>query len=367
MKHFLKILILTFVLLSIGCKDNPSKDNENKELIDDYTVQIDSLIETRNPRKFNGVILITRKDDTLYSKAYGYSDLKDRTPIKLNDNFRIQSNSKQVTAVLILKEVENEKINLESPINKYLPEIEQNWANEVTVHHLLNMSSGIESIDKPLLFEPGKQFYYSNPAYGLLGRIIEKVTGNQYVDMANALFEELAMDNTYCYELGMKDEKLINGYGYDNPTKEMILKDINKNLADLENREEWWKNFIPAGGIISNVNDLSIWDKNLHNGHLLKPETYELMTSIDRITDYFKAYGEDKVGYGYGVCISDEPVVHIGHPGTGLGFTSFKFYMPQRNLNVIVLQNIYYDEGELDFHFEKEIRKIVLNSNLVKK
>ncbi len=369
MYYNIKLSFLIISLFIIGCKESQkNRIGSTQETIktDYYSFKIDSLIKTRNPRKFNGVILITKQGETTYSKAYGYSNLDNKTPIKLSDNFRIQSNSKQVTAVLILREVENGRINLESPVNKYLSEINQKWANEVTVHQLLNMSSGIKSMDEPLLFKPGTDFYYSNPAYALLGRIIEKVTGKTYIKKANELFEELAMRNTYCYELGMTNNKLINGYADDNENSEFIVKDIDKNLADLPNPKEWWKDFIPAGGIISNLNDLSIWDKNLHKGNLLKPETYKLMASSDRRTNYFKAYGKEKVGYGYGVCISNEPIINIGHPGKGLGFGSFKFYVPESDINVIILQNLYYDDSDIFFHFEKEIRAIVLNSTLVK-
>lgn len=108
---------------------------------DDYSARIDSLIQTASPRSFNGVILITQNGKTKYSKAFGYSDFENKLPLTMKDNFRIQSNSKQVTAVLILKEVEKGKINLHSPVKKYLPEIQQTWADTVTVNQLLNFFS----------------------------------------------------------------------------------------------------------------------------------------------------------------------------------------------------------------------------------
>lgn len=369
MRDYIKLLFLFILILVIGCKnsDKNQLDGTYETVIkDDYSFKIDSLIETTKPRKFNGVILVTHKGDTMYSKAYGYSDKEAKIPIDLNDNFRIQSISKQVTAVLILREVENGRIGLENPIERYLPEIKQNWSKEVTVHQLLNMSSGIISIDKPLLFKPGTEFYYSNAAYGILGRIIEKVTGKEYIEIANTLFEELAMNKSYCYELGMTNNDLINGYSDNGQNNELSLVSIDRNLADLSNPKEWWKDFIPAGGIISNLNDLSIWDKNLHNGKLLKPETYTLMTNGNGSTDFFKAYGKEKIGYGYGLCISGVPHKSIGHAGKGLGFSSFKFYVPAKDLNVIILQNLYYDDSNIIFHFEREIRIIIMNSNLLK-
>jgi len=370
MKYILKISILTLIIIIFSCAEKKDKPNTISEVqfVDDYSAKIDSLIETTSPRKFNGVILITQNGKIRYSKEYGYSDFEKKIPISLNDNFRIQSNSKQITAVLILKEVEKGNINLQNPIREYLPDLAQPWADTVTVHQLLNMSSGIVDVEKPLIFEPGTDFMYSNAAYSMLGSIIKNVTGNEYVEMANTLFKELGMYRTYCYELGMSNNEQINGYIHNSPYTEFNQVYIDKTTALRENPEEWYKDIIPVAGTISNLNDLSIWDKALHNGQLLKPETYRLMVNKDdRTTDFFKAYGKEKVGYGYGVIISKKPTVNIGHPGTGFGFTSLKIYFPESDLNVIVLENLYDDNNrEVNIHFEKEIRKIVMNSNLTK-
>ncbi len=355
MKH-IYLQLLFGILLSCS---NVNKNNNNGKLINDYTIKIDSLIQTTSLRSFNGVILIKQKDKTKYSKVYGYSNFENKTPISIKDNFRIQSNSKQITAVLILREVEKGKIDLKSPIKKYLPDLGQTWVNTVTVHQLLNMSSGIIGIDKPLIFEPGTNYKYSNPAYGLLGRIIENVTEKKYIDVANALFKELKMTNTYCYEI-YKKSQLLNGYRVSDEKFELVK------FNELGIFKEWWKSFIPAGGIISNVNDLNIWDTKLHNGKILKPETYDLMTNYNIIGKH-SAFGNKEIGYGYGVRIDDNKSIKIiGHAGKGLGFTSIKFYIPEKDINVIVLENIYNEDTNLVYYFENEIRKIVLNSSLVK-
>lgn len=318
------------------------------------------MIETTNPRIFNGVILITQNGETKYSKAYGYSNFEMKTPITTKDNFRIQSNSKQVTAVLILKEFENGKIDLKSPIREYLPNIKQTWADTVTVHHLLNMSSGIIALDKSLIFEPGTDYAYSNPAYGLLGRIIENVTGKKYTEVANNLFKQLEMHNSYCYEINKPTKGLINGYRVSNDDFSSV------EFNSLGFTEEEWIDFIPGGGIISNLYDLNAWDTKLHNGEILTPDTYKLMISYS-IKGQHDAFGNEKIGYGYGLRVyNKKPIKHIGHSGRGIGFASIKFYVPEKDLDVIVLENVYNEDVDIIYHFEKEIRKIVLNSNLIK-
>ena len=347
MKQILKLLPLTFLLL-VACKA-PAQSRPK----DDYSSKIDSLIKTTNPRPFNGVILITQKGKVKYSKAFGYSNFEQKKPFSLKDNFIIMSNSKQITAALILREVEKGKIDLKSPIRKYLPDLPQSWADTVTVHHLLNFSAGITEIDKPLLFKPGTDFKYGNTTYAMLGKIIEKVTGKKYVEVANELFKELQMKNTFCFEAGKKQNRV---QGYWNSKNKFTLEE--NPVTDLDN--------IPAAGIISNVKDLNIWDEKLHKGKVLKSETYKLMTTYS-ITAQHNAFGKEKIGYGYGVRISDKtPIKYIGHTGGGGGFLSFKMYFPEKDVDVVVLENQYNEDNNLVYDTEIKIKEIIMNSNLLK-
>lgn len=327
---------------------------------DDFSAKIDSLIAANYPRSFNGVIWITQKGKTKYLKTNGYSNVKTKTPFRLNDRFRIQSNSKQITAVLVLKEVEKGKIDLYEPIRKYLPDFKQAWADTVTVHHLLNNTSGIVNINKPLSFKPGTDYYYSNPGYGLLRPILEKVTGKNFIDLANRLFKELKMFNSYCYEIDKPNAGLIDGY--------WVVKDTIKafDFKGLNNSPESWANFIPAGGMISNAIDLNLWDKKLHNGKILKPETYQQMTTYNILAQH-NSFGDEKLGYGYGLRIGDKSSIkYYGHSGKGLGFINIKLYFPEKDVDVIVFQNHYDTDEKLHYYYESKIREIVLKSSLVK-
>ena len=347
MKQPLKYLTLFFVIISLSF-------NSFGQGKDDYSARIDSLIKTTSPRSFSGVILITQKGKTKYKNAFGYSDFEKKTLLTTQDNFIIMSNSKQITAVLILKEVENGKINLQNPVRKYLPDLPQSWADTVTVHHLLNFSAGITDIDKPLLFKPGSDFRYGNTTYAMLGKIIEKVTGKKYIDVVNAFFQELKMRNTYCFEEG-KTQNRVQGYR----NNDNILKIEEIPIENIDN--------VPAAGIISNVTDLNRWDILLHKGMILKPETYKLMTQYS-ITAQHNAFGKEKIGYGYGIRISDKtPIKYVGHTGGGSGFVSYKVYFPEKDLDIVVLENQSNENMDLFYTFEIKIRDIVMNSNLMKK
>jgi D-alanyl-D-alanine carboxypeptidase len=348
MNHFFKpSYFIAFISLFVSCTSFSQKKN------DDYTAKIDSLIKTTAVRQFNGTILIAQNGETKYSKAYGFANFEKKQPLKINDLFEIMSNTKQITAVLILKEVEKGKIDLQSPIKKYLPNLTQTWADTVTVHQLLNFSAGIqEDLDKPLLFKPGSDFKYGNAAFSLLGKIVEFSTKKSYSEVANQLFKELKMKNTFCY---MKDnnQNLVSGYLNSNNTFEVV----ENKLINPEN--------VAAAGVISTVDDLTIWDNNLHKGKILKPETYKLMTSYS-ITAQHDVFGKEKVGYGYGIRIIDkDPLKYIGHTGMGNGFLSTNLYIPSKDVTIVVLENQMNEKMNLGYYFEIEIKKIIMNSKLI--
>lgn len=353
LNRFVKFLLFIFPMLVV----NESSYGQQQ---DDYSDKIDSLIQLTTPRPFNGVILITQNGRTKYAKASGYSNVEKKTPLTLKDPFRIQSNSKQITAVLVLREVEKGRIDLHTPIRKYLPDFKLTWADTVTVHHLLNNTSGIVALDKPLSFKPGTDYYYSNPGYGLVRPILENVTGKTFITLANSLFKELKMRDSYCFEIGKPDTRLITGYRVSNDTIAVFdVHDLNQSVED-------WENFVPAGGMISTVHDLNTWDEKLHHGKILAPETYAQMIRYD-ITAQHNSFGDEKLGYGYGLRISDKSGVrYFGHSGKGLGFMSIKFYIPATGVNVIVFQNHYDVDSNLHYYFESKIRELVLTSSLAK-
>jgi len=317
-----------------------------------YSTTIDSLIKTTNVRPFNGVILITQKGKIKYSKGYGYANFDKKSPLKVDDQFEIMSNTKQVTAVLLLKEVEKGKIELESPIKKYLPYLTQTWADTVTVHQLLNHTHGIVAVDKPLLFKAGTDFKYGNLSNILLGKIIEFSTKKSYVELTRDLFKNLKMKNTFTYSKD-KIQKLVSGH----LNKENTFKVVENTKINTDN--------LSADGIITTAADLAIWNDNLHKGKILKPETYKLMTKATVLAQH-DVFGKNKVGYGYGIRISEnEHAKYIGHTGLGDGFASVNLYFPDKDISLIILENQMNEKIDLCYYFGIEIKKILLNSKLI--
>ena len=344
---FLPILLLVFAFnqtLLAQAKDN-------------YSARIDSLIQTTSVRPFNGNILISQNGKTKYSKAYGFSNYTKKTPLELDDHFIILSNSKQITAVLILQEVEKGKIVLNTPIKKYLPNLKQPWTSTVTVENLLNHTSEIVDLENPTIFPVGTQFKYTDLNYILLGQIIERVSNKTSEAVVNELFKVNKMKDSF-FPNEDNQKEIINGREYfkDKTTKEIIGLVIPKER-------------IPAAGLVSTVKDLALWNSLLHNGKLLKEATYNRMTSYS-ITNQHGVFGDKKIGYGYGIRVNDKAKIkEFGHTGIvpDQGFISVNLFYPETNTSIIVLENQTFENFDITYYFESEIRKIVLESNLLSK
>ncbi len=341
-KTILLILILFFTL------SYPFA--QNKSILN---YKIDSLLKTEIPRPFNGVVLITKNGKVKYAKAFGFENYKTKVPLKMEDEFEIMSNTKQITAVLLLKEVEKGHVNLQSSIKQYLPFLPENWADSVTVHQLLNHTHGIIDTKKPLAFKAGTEFKYGNLSNILLGQIIENVSHNTYRELADSLFKSIGMKNTFCFSQNNR-RNLV--YGHIN--KDNVFKVVDSSGINDYN--------LPADGVITTAKDLTIWNSKLHKGKILKPATYKLMITSSTSSQH-NVFGKEKMGYGYSIRIVEENgIIYFGHTGLGDGFASLNIYIPESDVSLIILENQMSENSDLYFYFEIEIKKILLKSYLVK-
>ena len=334
----ISIIILAFVLLT-SCQTNRQ---EKKENYSELTSKIDSII---NENKFNGVISLSTDSIDIYSKSFGFSDLENKTKIDINDQFVIGSISKQITAVLILREYEKGKIGLNDTIDKYLTEINQPWTKLVKIHQLLTHTHGIVDLDKSLEFKQGSQFHYSQLGYELLARILEKVTDKTFEELSTELFMEHGLTNTF-HPDNKKFEHLVKGYE----------ESENGTLAFTENSLD---NYVAAGSFISNAQDLKRWNQLLHSEKLVKKETLELMKTkyATRIHPIFET-----VEYGYGLLFKDgEQNIQIGALGYAPGFVSTCYYYPQTKLNLVILENTAnnLDDFKKTFIVHTEIMELI--------
>jgi CubicO group peptidase (beta-lactamase class C family) len=177
--------------------------------------------------EFSGVVLLTRRGELLVRRGYGLADRKTGRPNTPETPFMLSSVGKMFTAVAIAKLVERKQLSFDSTLGSLLPEYPSAEArDQVTVRHLLTMSSGIPDLFRvpefwaqvatiksptdfwkffamsPLQFRPGTQWSYSNSNFLLLGAIIERQTGRAFTSVVEAeLFRPLGLAGTR-YEVG---------------------------------------------------------------------------------------------------------------------------------------------------------------------
>jgi CubicO group peptidase (beta-lactamase class C family) len=289
---------------------------------------------------FMGTVLVAEGDQILLDQGYGMADLEWNIPNAPDVKFRLGSLTKQFTATLVLLLQQDGKLNIEDPVGKYLPDAPKSW-EKITLANLLGHTSGIPNFtsdkdfgtwgmskhttaeeiaffrDKPLDFEPGSKFAYSNSNYEVLGAVIEKVSGEKYGDLLRKrIFDPLDMHDT-----GLDTDELIlpkRAQGY-SPGKEGLVH------ARSESMTVPWA----AGSIYSTTGDLLRWERALFGGKVLNDASFAAMTTA----------GKGDYGLGVGV-VQQSGVKVIQHGGGIEGFNTQLAYVPDRKITVIVLSNV---------------------------
>lgn len=351
MKKLLKITNFAIIFLFLSCHSNAQKS-------DNYFAKIDSLVKITHPRKFNGVIFIQQNGIKKYEKAYGFSNFSTKMPLKISDQFSTMSIAKQITATLILLEVEKGKIDLHKPIRQYLPDFQYKWADSVSINQLLNHTSGLYSDDlrSNLKFKPGTVFSYSNVGYHVAGMVLEKQSGKKFDVLVKDLFKSCNMKSS-SYPTSSNSKILTKGH--------TIRKD---QKFKLNNKINFEAGSFFGSHLIVTAPDLAKWNEHLHNGRLLKPETYRLMTDYS-VSNIHQVFDEKPIGYGYGLRINDKTDVYeIGHTGfhPSEGFTAVNLYYPKTKTSVVIMENVANENFDIAYYFEQQIRKIVKESDLLK-
>lgn len=290
--------------------------------------------------EFSGSIAAIKDGEILFKKAYGYANIEHKVKNNTDTKYKIWSITKQFTAVAILILEEKGLLKVEDSIKKYFPDC-SDLNPKITIHHLLTHTSGIFNYSslpdsqetfqkihhekseliklftaKPLDFEPGTHWNYSNTGYYLLGIIIEKLSGKTYSEfLAENIFLPLGMFNT-----GVEDGKRIvenkaSGY-YLNGNDLIHCKYINMDLM------------FSSGGMYSTIEDLLIWNEALNNNKLVSKESIEKMN-----TQYKNNYG-----YGVEINISDNRK-DITHNGGLQGFLTEIHRYVDDDFAIVILSN----------------------------
>jgi CubicO group peptidase (beta-lactamase class C family) len=333
------LLVSVIVLLSLHAQVLAQGQTEKVTKIDELMSQASKY------RLFNGSVLVAENGKVIYKKGFGQANMEWNIPNTTETKFRLGSITKQFTATIILQLVEQGKIKLDGKLSDYLPDYRKDVGEKVTIHQLLNHTSGIPSYtglpgffndvsrnpysvadfvkkyaSNDLEFEPGSKFSYNNSGYFLLGAIIEKVTGKPYEQvLKERIFDPLGMKNTGYDHYATILDKRAAGY-VKTPNGYMNAPYLDMSLP------------YAAGSLYSTVEDLYLWDQALYSDRLLTAQSKELM------------YKPNLSNYAYGWIIANakagsETVPTIGHGGGINGFnTLIMRYPAQKNL-IVLLDN----------------------------
>ena len=298
------------LLLLTGCDhDKPMPDNENA--VTAFAMQ--HFVDSDDIS--GAVTAVVGPDGIIALEAFGLADVAKKRSMGKDSMFWIASMTKPMTAMGVMMLVEEGKVKLDDPLEKFVPEFKGIQLKTpqglvapqrlVTVKDLLTHTSGIDTgavtppgapVDtlplaamavafakKPLTDQPGSKWTYNNNAINLLGRIIEVASGKPYADfMQERLFDPLGMENTTFWPSPDHLDVLAKPYSKSKDSGELVEA---KNPRFSEPLHEPKRTAIPAGGLYSCAKDLGkLYQMLLNDGEFggkryLKAATLKQMTS----------------------------------------------------------------------------------------
>jgi CubicO group peptidase (beta-lactamase class C family) len=282
-----------------------------------------------------------------WMEGAGFSDLDDKIAFDGSTISRLASITKSMTAIAIMQLYELGLVDLDQPIQTYVPTFPIKKEGNITIRQLLQHSSGLGGYqsdrerenetnyptladaiavfrDRDLISLPGKEFHYSTYGYVLLGLIIEEVSGVTYEQYLRAnIWDKVGMNQTGIEQPGkfVKNKAEI----YHRNSKGKIKK---AEVTDLSDR-------IPGGGIYSTVSDMLKFGHAVLANTLINAETLQMMIQIPELKGEGNPYGFG--WYLYGVNPTYGNV--FGHNGAQTGASTFLMLLPEQKTVIVVLSN----------------------------
>ncbi|MGC2403139.1 MAG: serine hydrolase domain-containing protein [Acidobacteriaceae bacterium] len=298
--------------------------------------------------------------------AVGTTQYGGGKPVTPENLFQIGSNTKVFTAAVLLRLEAEGVLCLDDTLGKWLPQYPA-WS-KVTIHELLNMTSGIPTYDLtpawntdyednpyrkstledlvayvyPTIKTPGARFEYSNTGYILVQMIIDKASGSHsYKAELDRLIEEVRLHDTF-YEAyfypSFVNRRLVSGY-YVNTDDDGLSKLLG---TDTKNYSLGWTQ--AAGGLISNPRDLTRWIRELFEGDVLPPQQKKELESLVSIPDAIKIPETSEQypqGFGLGVFQITAPPLGLFwfYQGSTIGYRAAYAYLPDSGVIICVFTN----------------------------
>ncbi len=332
-------LMVSFIsAMTNGSTEIAGKPDNIKTMSKQLDVYMDALTKLN---RFSGTVIVTKGNEILLNKGYGFASLEFEVPNTEHTLFRICSITKMVTAAALMQLQERGLLNVHDVVNKYIPDFPR--GNEITIHQLLSHTSGVSSENfplemvvqpahfdqiisfiksKPLEYDPGSDYRYSNGGYYVLSHIIEKVSGKTY--------ESFVKENILVPS-GMK-ESFFREQEY------AILKNCAVGYClneknEIVNGHYIYENFKGGGGLFCTALDLYKFARSLNALALINQKSLKAM-----VTPY-----HHQENYGYGCHIQElMKKRYIEHGGMlSSGFKSNVTIFIDDEIYIVLLSNLF--------------------------
>jgi len=350
----MKQSILLAIIIFISITESIAQDL----LLQDSTA-IASLVDSTVQANFKennipgAVITVVHKGNIILTKGYGSENIENNIAVDANKSkFRVASITKTFTALAIMQLVERGKLDLHADIHAYLPQEEYQFdaPYSFTIHDLLTHTAGFEwssvrvskeaAADQQLetfvktsmnkqVFEPGEVFYYSNKGYGILGHLIEKISGMKYQDYIDQhILPKLGMteSTTYQHTETHPINNIVTPYRWDGTGYQEISRQrvVNPAASTLNTTGRDMGRFMVA----------MLNTTKSEYGQLLNPETFDMMAS----TQYQSLIADQGMAYGMGVG-HYRGQRSLSHGGGIEGFGSYYTFYPELDLGVFMVES----------------------------
>ena len=289
-------------------------------------------------------VAVAHRGALRYANGFGMADLENSLPARPDTIYRLGSISKTISAVAALQLFERGRIDLDAPVQRYVPTFPQKpWPislrqilghlggirhykgdEMMSTRYYSNLSDGIRFFaNDPLEHEPGSKYLYATHGFTLVGAAVETAGAQRFVDyVSTRIFSRAGMDTAREDSVYAVIRNRTRGYALG--TNGEVL---NAGLADTSYK-------VPGGGFVASAIDVMQFGVALDAGRLMKRETYRLMTATQKTTE-----GRE-TGYGMGISLTMfEGKKAYSHSGSQQGCRTVFAIFPEEQFVIAILTN----------------------------
>jgi CubicO group peptidase (beta-lactamase class C family) len=321
---------------------NPANQTDTASAVDSFEQSLNRELASRGG--VGATVALVKDGHVLLAKGFGHRLVDSSAPVGDEALFGIGSVTKQFTSAAALLLAEDGKLSVTDKVARYYPALTR--ANDITLLDLMNHVSGypdyypLDFVDRRMTktiapddllkdyaggmldFDPGTRWSYSNTGYILLGRIIERVSGQALgAFLGDRIFKPLGMSHTI-FDPKANDSRVAPGY------TSFALTTL---TVAVREGDGWVGG---AGAIYSTAADIARWDIALMGGKVLKPASWQLMTKPRML-----ANGKSS-NYGCGLSVGTRSGLTVfTHGGAVSGFIARNTFVPETKSAVVVVIN----------------------------